>query len=95
MNIGILKLELEIPWCESLKKKRALIKPLIIRLHKEFNISVSESGKNDSLRSSTISCVEISSDRIYIEKNFSKIIAFLQTNFSDIDILAHSTEYFF
>jgi uncharacterized protein YlxP (DUF503 family) len=42
MIIGILTLQVQIPGCKSLKEKRSRLKPLIARLHREFNISVSE-----------------------------------------------------
>jgi uncharacterized protein YlxP (DUF503 family) len=40
MSIGILTLEIQLPGCKSLKEKRSRLKPLIARLHREFNVSV-------------------------------------------------------
>ena len=47
MAIGLLTLELHLPLAESLKDKRSVLKPLLARLHREFNVSVSESEARD------------------------------------------------
>ena len=40
--VAILTIHLHLPGCASLKEKRELIKPLMVRLRREFNISVAE-----------------------------------------------------
>ena len=48
MNILLITLRLRAPWCRSLKDKRSLVKPLILGLRRSFNVSVAESGLQDS-----------------------------------------------
>lgn len=47
MAIGLLTLELYLPLNHSLKGKRSILKPLIARLRKEFNVSVCEADAQD------------------------------------------------
>ena len=48
MLIMLITLRLRAPWCRSLKDKRSLVKPLILSLRRSFNVSVTESGLQDS-----------------------------------------------
>jgi Protein of unknown function (DUF503) len=56
MSIGVLTLQLQLPGCKSLKEKRSRLKPLIARLHREFNISVAEVSHQDIWDEATIGC---------------------------------------
>ena len=45
--LGQLTIHLHLPACSSLKEKRGRLKPLLARLHKEFNVSVAEMDLQD------------------------------------------------
>ena len=45
--LATLTIHLHLPTCGSLKEKRGRIKPLIARLHREFNVSVAEMDLQD------------------------------------------------
>lgn len=47
MAVGLLTLELYLPLNDSLKGKRGILKPLIARLRREFNVSVCEAEAQD------------------------------------------------
>jgi hypothetical protein len=49
MAVGLLTLELYLPLNDSLKGKRGILKPLIARLRREFNVSVCEADAQDTL----------------------------------------------
>ena len=94
MAVGLLYLEMGIPLCNSLKDKRSRLKPLIFRLHKEFNISICEFARQDDKSSTVIGCSMISDSKTFIEKEFSKIVDFIPHSLGDFEIYSHSTEYF-
>ena len=48
MDVLVMRLGLRAPWCRSLKEKRALLRPVIAGLRRQFNASVAESGHQDS-----------------------------------------------
>lgn len=49
MAVGLLTLELYLPLNDSLKGKRGILKPLIARLRRDFNVSVCEADAQDVL----------------------------------------------
>ena len=59
MAVGLLTIELYLPLNDSLKGKRGILKPLIARLRREFNVSVCEADQQDVLSRSTleVACV--------------------------------------
>lgn len=77
MIVGILSIKLEIFEAYSLKEKRHVIKSLIGRLDSRFNISIAETGLNDSWQTSQISIAFVSTRKDHVEAVFSKIINFI------------------
>jgi uncharacterized protein YlxP (DUF503 family) len=54
MAVGLLTIELNLPMNGSLKGKRGILKPLIARLHRDFNVSVCEADLQDVLSAAVI-----------------------------------------
>ena len=92
MKIGILTLHLHLAGNHSLKDKRRRIKPLTLKLGKGFNVSVAEIGKLDVWQHAVIACAMISNDGKHIQNNLTKIVAWIESNFPDIDIEHDSIE---
>lgn len=92
MSIGILTLTLYLPECHSLKEKRGRIKPILARLHKEFNISVIESDHQDVWQSCqlTIACAAL--DRTSAEKVLQNVIHFYEDHWPDLPITDEKIE---
>lgn len=74
MVIGIATLELDLPMNGSLKGKRNVIKPLMNRLRKEFNVSVAEVDEQDRLRTAVIGIACVSSDANYAHGLLMKVV---------------------
>ena len=62
--VGLLTIDLYVPGITSLKEKRGVVKPLIARLRKDFNVSVAEIDDNDQLGHAVlgVACVSASAD---------------------------------
>jgi uncharacterized protein len=58
--IGRLTLELYLPLNDSLKGKRGILKPLIARLRRDYNISVCEADAQDVLTRASLEVVCVS-----------------------------------
>lgn len=91
-SIGQLILHLELPGCASLKEKRSKIKPIMARLHREFNLSVAEVDRQDAHRAAVLACVLVSSDPTQTMRALQQVVAFVETNWPDIPLLDHSIE---
>ncbi len=86
MPIGLLVLHLQIPGCQSLKEKRSRLKPLLARLHREFNISVAEIDQNDTWQAAVVGCALVSNDPKHIRRYLQRIITWIETNWPDITL---------
>jgi len=87
MSIGILTLQIQIPGCKSLKEKRSRLKPLLTRLHREFNISVAELDRQDKWDESTIGCALISNQSQFSQSSLQPIVHWLNKNWPDVILL--------
>jgi hypothetical protein len=85
-SIGLLTLQLRIPGCRSLKEKRSRIKPLLARLHKEFNISTAEIGALDSWQSAQIACAMVSNDSAFTQRAFQSVVEWVETHWPDLEV---------
>jgi uncharacterized protein len=94
MSVGILTLQLHIPGCSSLKEKRGRLKPLLARLHKEFNISVAEVDHNDAWREASIACALVSNDREHSQQALQKVISWIEIYWPDVQIENEHLEFY-
>jgi uncharacterized protein YlxP (DUF503 family) len=87
MSLGVLTLHIHIPGCSSLKEKRSRIKPLLNRLHREFNISVAEVENQDVWQSATIACALVGTDKGHTLRSLQKVCEWVETHWPDVDII--------
>ena len=90
--IGILTLHLHIPGCKSLKEKRSRLKPLLARLHKEFNISVAEMDANDVWQSAVIACAVVSNDGAQAQRTLQTVSVWVESHWPDVTIVDEEFE---
>ena len=92
MALGLLTIEIHIPGCSSLKEKRRRLKPLLTRLHREFNISVAEIELQDIWQSAVIACVLVSNDNGHTQRALQQIIHWIETSWPDVTITGEKLE---
>ena len=87
MHVAALTIELRLPGCNSLKQKRSRIKPLLARLHREFNISVAEIDHNDHHQLAVIACVVVSNDVRHVQRRLAGIPTWIEKHRPDIQVI--------
>jgi uncharacterized protein YlxP (DUF503 family) len=92
MSIGLLTIQLSIPGCRSLKEKRSRLKPLLTRLHREFNISVSEIEHHDVWQSTTIGCALVTTDRGHTHRSLMSVLDWIESHWPDVSIVDDQIE---
>jgi len=92
--IGILTLQLRLPGCTSLKEKRSRLKPLLARLHKEFNLSVAEMDRQDLWQESVLACAMIGNRRVHLEQSLQAVAKWVEQNWSDVELFDDQLEFF-
>lgn len=90
--IGILTIHLHLPACSSLKEKRGRIKPLIARLHREFNISVAEMDRQDQWQEAVIACAMVGNGRGHLESALQNVAKWVEGNWTDGDVIEQRIE---
>jgi uncharacterized protein YlxP (DUF503 family) len=85
--IATLTIHLHIPGCASLKEKRGYIKPLISRLHREFNVSAAEMDLQDTWQEAVIVCAMVGSDRAFLESALQTVAKWVDGHWTDGDVI--------
>jgi uncharacterized protein YlxP (DUF503 family) len=67
-SIGLLTLDLQLPYAHSLKEKRAVLLRVKDRLRHRFNVAVSELDHQDVWQRSTIGVTSISSNEVNLRQ---------------------------
>jgi len=73
MAIGHLTLALYLPLPASLKEKRGIVKPLIARLRRDYNVSVCEADGQDVLSRAVLEVVCVSQNGALAYRQLEKI----------------------
>jgi len=85
--IGVLTFNLHLPGCASLKEKRGRLKPLLARLHRQFNVSTAELGLQDKWQETVIACGMVGNDPVYVRSALETVRKWLEANWPDGDVL--------
>lgn len=87
VSIGVLYIHLFMPGCSSLKEKRSRLKPLVSRLHKEFNLSVAEIDHQDIWQNAVIACALVSNDNAFTQGYLTRIPSWIEKHYPDLQII--------
>ena len=90
--IATLIIHLHIPACSSLKEKRGRLKPLISRLHREFNVSVAEMDLQDKWQETVIACAMVNSDAVTLQQSLQSVAKWVEANWADGDVIEEKIE---
>ena len=90
--IAALTIHLHIPGCASLKEKRGFIKPLIARLHREFNISVAEMELQGMWQETILVCAMVGNERGHLESALQGVAKWVESHWTDGDVIEQRIE---
>ncbi len=90
--IATLTIHLHIPGCASLKEKRSYIKPLLARLHREFNVSAAEMDLQDQWQEAVIACAMVGNERGHLESALQNVAKWTEGHWTDGDIIEQRIE---
>jgi uncharacterized protein YlxP (DUF503 family) len=88
MIIGACSIELRIPGNRSLKGKRRVLKPLLTRLRREFNVSTAEVGFNDMWQTAEVALVTVANnDPGYVQAFLEKVVEWVETYRPEVQVV--------
>jgi uncharacterized protein YlxP (DUF503 family) len=92
MIIGTCLIELHLKGNDSLKGKRGLLKPLLARLHKEFNVSAAEVDHLDSWQAASIALACVANDAAHVEQVLNNAVHWIEHNRPDLQVVDWQVE---
>lgn len=87
MVIGACRIELHIPGNGSLKGKRSILKPILARLHREFNLATAEVGHNDAWQSAEIGLATVANDPGRVHAVLEQAAHWIETHHPEVQVV--------
>jgi uncharacterized protein YlxP (DUF503 family) len=87
MVIGCCKIKLYLPTAHSLKNKRGILKSMLARIGREFNVSIAEVDYQDVWQSALLAVVTVSNDAAHAHGRLGRVVEWIEYNRPDVDIL--------
>ena len=87
MPVGLLTLDLQLPGCSSLKEKRSRLKPLLARLHREFNISAAEIDRQDAWQETLIACALVANSTGHVQRSLQAVVKWVEEFWPDVELV--------
>ncbi len=92
MAVGLLTLELYLPLNDSLKGKRGILKPLIARLRRDFNVSVCEADAQDVLTRAVLEVACVSQNHALAHRHLQLVANRVESWRLDAQLIDYSIE---
>lgn len=92
MSVGLLTLHILLPGCASLKEKRSRLKPLLSRLHREFNVSAAEIACNDHWGEAILACALVSNDQNHVMRSLQAVTRWIEHHWPDVTLVGNQVE---
>ena len=91
MHIAVLQFTLEIPYAESLKDKRSVVKSLKDRVRRHYNVSVAETDDLDNRTVATLGITMVGTDVAYLNGAMDKLLKTID-GYRDAELSDHQLE---
>lgn len=93
MPVGVLTLDIQLPYSHSLKEKRAVLQKVRDRLRARFNVAIAELDHQDVWQHATLGIVSISNSQTLLESVFRQVLEESEKILGQ-DVADHSLEFF-
>jgi uncharacterized protein len=93
MPVGLLTLEIYLPYSHSLKEKRAVLRKIRDRLRSRFNVAVAELDHRDVWQHATLGVVSISDSQPLLDNVFREVLQESERILGE-DVAHHDIEFF-
>ena len=92
MTIGILTIELDIPWAQSLKDKRMVVNRVRDTVRQKFNVAVAEVDENEVWNRAVIAVVTVSNEQVHCNRVLDKVVDHIEA-IRDCNLEDYSMEF--
>jgi uncharacterized protein YlxP (DUF503 family) len=92
MRIGICTIELRLPGNGSLKGKRRVIKSIVTRVGRGFNVSIAEVDAQNTWQRAVLGVACVSSSASYAHGQMERVVQWIEMNRPDVELLEYHIE---
>lgn len=92
MVIGCCTIDLYLPGAASLKDKRSVLKGMMHRIRREFNVSVAEVDLQDVIQSAVLGVVTVSNDSAYAHGQLTHVVNWIERQRLDVELTGYEIE---
>jgi len=92
MVIGICTVFLRIPANHSLKGKRRVLRSIVARVRKDFNVSIAEVDQQDAWQAATLGIACVSTDAAYVHGLLARVVRAIAAYRLDAEIVNFDIE---
>ncbi len=86
MHVLALGVELRLPGCQSLKEKRAALRPIIDGVRNRYTVAVAETGRHDEWQRATVGLAAVSGTPGHASEMIDDVERFIWS-FPEIEVL--------
>jgi uncharacterized protein len=90
--VGLVTIQLQIPASSSLKDKRQVLRSVIARVHREFNVSIAEVALQDNHQLATLAFTCVSSDTGYVQGLMERVVQYIAKSRDALILVDYETE---
>jgi hypothetical protein len=92
MHIGVCTIELRLPGNGSLKGKRSVIKSMVTRIGREFNVSIAEVDAQDAWQRAVLGVACVSGSASYAHGLLERVVQWIESHRPDVELLDYQIE---
>lgn len=92
MHIGVCTIELRLPGNGSLKGKRKIIKSMVTRIGREYNVSIAEVEAQDIWQRAVLGVACVSSSSSYAHGLLERVVQWIEAARPDVELLEYHIE---
>ncbi|MBO8162500.1 MAG: DUF503 domain-containing protein [Brevibacillus sp.] len=91
--VGVARVELHLPACQSLKEKRSIVKSIIARLRNKFNVSVAETAYLEQWQRTELVIAAVANEISFLERELAQAVRLVEM-VPNVELIGHITEYY-
>ena len=93
MHVAACVITLQLYGVDSLKGKRSIVKSILSRLPKQFNVAVAEIDCHDTWKTAVIGLVTVGNDTGYLHARLEKAVTWIEKNGPDSRVEHYTIEF--
>ena len=92
MNIGVCRIELDLPASHSLKDKRRVVRSIVDRVRSRFNVAIAEVDNLESWKTATLGVTCVSNDSRHANEMLSRVVQFIEGSREEAVLAGYDVE---